>query len=63
MSEFKNMEGFPMGVDQQTWRRVAKTGLTALDREKVCPGYFLYSPYNGDGNGKGLTFLCDMEGN
>ena len=52
-----------MGVDQQTWRRVAKTGLTALDREKVCPGYFLYSPYNGDGNGKGLTFLCDMEGN
>ena len=52
-----------MSVDQQTWRRVARTGLTALDQDKVCPGYFVYSPYNGDGNGRGVTFLLDMEGN
>ena len=50
-----------MSVDQQTWRRVARTGLTGLDRDKVCPGNFVYSPYNGDGTGKGVTFLLDME--
>ena len=33
-----------MPVDQQTWRRIARTGLTGLDREKACPGYFVYSP-------------------
>ena len=52
-----------MNVDQQTWRRVARTGLTGIDRDKACPGYFVYSPYNGDGSGKGVTFLLDMEGN
>ena len=52
-----------MSVDQQTWRRVARTGLTGLDRDKACPGYFVYSPYNGDGNGNGVTFLLDLEGN
>ena len=52
-----------MSVDQQTWRRVGRTGLTGLDRDKACPGYFCYSPYNGDGNGEGVTFLLDMEGN
>ena len=52
-----------MPVDQQTWRRVARTGLTALDQDKACPGYFVYSPYNGDGEGKGLTLLCDINGN
>ena len=52
-----------MAVDQQTWRRVARTGLTALDQNKACPGYFVYSPYNGDGEGKGLTLLCDINGN
>ena len=51
-----------MSVDQQTWRRLVRTGLTARDREKACPGSFVYSPYNGDGNGKGLTLLMDMEG-
>ena len=52
-----------MSVDQQTWRRVGRTGLTGLDRDKACPGYFCYSPYNGDGTGKGVTFLLDWEGN
>jgi hypothetical protein len=52
-----------MPVDQQTWRRIARTGLTALDLDKACPGYFVYSPYNGDGEGKGLTLLCDINGN
>jgi len=52
-----------MSVDQQTWRRLARTGLTALDKDKACPGYFVYSPYNGLGNGKGVTFLLDYEGN
>ena len=52
-----------MSVDQQTWRRLVRTGLTGLDPQQVCPGYICYSPYNGDGNGRGVTFLLDMEGN
>ena len=52
-----------MSVDQQTWRRTGRTGLTGLDTGKACPGYFVYSPYNGDGTGKGVTFLMDLEGN
>ena len=30
-----------MSVDQQTWRRVGRTGLTGLDKDKACPGYFV----------------------
>ena len=33
-----------MPIDQQTRRRMTKTGLTAVDRDKACPGYVLYSP-------------------
>ena len=36
-------------VDQQSRRRMAKTGLTACDEEKACPGYLLYSPMSSDG--------------
>ena len=31
-------------VDQQTRRRMARTGLTAFDPDKACPGYVLYTP-------------------
>ena len=51
-----------MSIDQQTWRRLARTGLTGMDRAQTCPGYLCYSPYNGDGNGKGVAFLINMEG-
>ena len=42
-----------MSVDQQTWRRVGRTGLTGLDKDKACPGYFCYSPYNATALARG----------
>jgi hypothetical protein len=35
-----------------------KTGLTAYDKSKTCPGFVLYSPLNGD-----TTILLDQKGN
>ena len=46
-------------ADQQTRRRMARTGLTACVEEKVCPGYLLYAPMSGDG----AVYLVDMAGN
>ncbi len=48
-----------MSIDQATWRRTRKLGLTAHDKAKAYPGYTLYSPMFGDGT----AYLLDMEGN
>ncbi len=48
-----------MTVDQATWRRTRKLGLTAHDPEKAFLGYTLYTPMAGDGT----VYLLDMEGN
>lgn len=45
-------------VDQQTRRRMARTGLTALDEAKACPGYVLYAPLDGPGT----VLLIDLGG-
>ena len=45
-------------VEQNTRRRIMKTGLTAYNELKTCPGYVLYTPLNGD-----TTFLLDQKGN
>ena len=46
-------------ADQQTRRRIGRTGLTACVEDKVCPGYLLYAPMSGDG----AVYLVDMQGN
>ena len=48
-----------MSVDQQTRRRIVRTGLTALDEELACPGYTLYAPLFGSGE----VLLIDLRGN
>ena len=48
-----------MKVDQQSWRRYGRTGLTGLDLDQVCPGFLCYAPHHGDG----LVLLLDLEGN
>ena len=48
----------PPTIDQQTRRRIARTGLTALDRERASPGFTLYSPMYG----AGTVYLIDVEG-
>ncbi len=45
-------------VDQVTRRRIMRTGLTALDPDRACPGFVLYS-CNGAGDS---VYLIDMEG-
>ena len=47
-----------MLVDKQTRRRITKTGLTALDKDRACPGYVLYSPMNGPGD----VYLVNLDG-
>ena len=47
-----------MTIDDQTRRRSTKTGLTALDRERACPGYTLYAPMNGPGD----VYLLSLDG-
>ncbi len=47
-----------MTIDDQTRRRTTKTGLTALDRDRACPGYTLYSPMNGPGD----VYLLNLDG-
>lgn len=44
-------------VDQQTRRRIMRTGLTALDRELACPGYVLFNPGGGE-----KVYLIDLDG-
>ena len=39
-----------MTIDGQTRRRSTRTGLTALDRDRACPGYVLYAPMSGPGD-------------
>ncbi len=45
-------------VDQQTRRRMGRTGLIALNKERACPGYVLYAPMFGNGE----VYLIDLEG-
>jgi len=45
-------------VDQQTRRRIARTGLTALDEERACPGYVVYAPLTGNGE----VYLINLHG-
>jgi outer membrane protein assembly factor BamB len=45
-------------VDQQTRRRIARTGLTALDEARACPSYTLYASHNGPG----IVYLLDLQG-
>ena len=45
-------------IDQQTRRRIMRTGVTALDRQRACPGHVLYTPMSGDG----AVYLIDLEG-
>ena len=47
-----------MPIDQQTRRRMSRTGLTALDRDKACPGYVLYSPMGVSGD----MYLINLDG-
>lgn len=46
-------------IDQQTRRRMARTGLTALDEQLACPGYVVYAPLTGNGE----VYLVDLQGN
>ncbi|MCF6150252.1 MAG: aryl sulfotransferase [Candidatus Kuenenia sp.] len=45
-------------IDQQTYRRITKEGLTAFDKHKAMPGYALYSPISGPG----MVYLVDIKG-
>lgn len=45
-------------VDIQTRRRTMRTGLTALDEYRACPGYVLYAPITSSGE----VFLIDLHG-
>ena len=47
-----------MPIDQQTRRRIARTGLTAGDPERACPGHTLYAPMSGNG----AVYLLDAAG-
>ena len=46
-------------LDPQTRRRMAATGLTALDESRACPGYVVYAPMSGSGQ----VYLLDLQGN
>ena|ERR1043166_5866706 len=45
-------------IDPQTRRRLARTGLTALDETRACPGYTLYTPIFGSGT----VYLLNLHG-
>ena len=47
-----------MPIDQQTRRRMSRTGLTGLDRDQACPGFVLYSPMGGSGD----VYLINLDG-
>ena len=46
-------------IDQQTRRRTTRLGLTALDEDRACPGYVLFTPNFGSGEPR----LIDLRGN
>ena len=46
-------------IDRQTRRRAMRLGLTALDEDRACPGYVLYTPLFGAGE----PLLIDLRGN
>ena len=46
-------------LESQTRRRMAATGLTALDESRACPGYVVYAPMSGSGQ----VYLLDLQGN
>jgi hypothetical protein len=48
-----------MPLDQATWRRTRKLGLTGHEPSRAFPGYTLFAPMFGDGT----VHLIDMEGN
>jgi hypothetical protein len=48
-----------MPLDQATWRRTRKLGLTGHDPSKTFDGFTLFTPMYGDGT----VYLLDMEGN
>ena len=48
-----------MTIDQSTWRRTRRLGLTGYDSAGAYDGYTLYTPMWGDG----AVYLLDMEGN
>ena len=45
-------------IDQQTRRRILRTGLTALDEQRACPGYVLYTPLYSSGE----VYLINLQG-
>ena len=45
-------------IDPQTRRRCGRTGLTALDPDRACPGFVLFAPLYGDG----LVELIALDG-
>ena len=47
-----------MTIDGQTRRRSTRTGLTALDRDRACPGYVLYAPMSGPGD----VYILNLNG-
>jgi len=47
-----------MAIDNQTRRRMSKTGLTALNRDRACPGFTLYAPMSGPGD----VYLLNLDG-
>ncbi len=53
-----HMGGGMTQIDQQTRRRMTRTGLTALDEDKACPGYVLYCPSFFEG----AVHLIDLRG-
>lgn len=48
-----------MAIDQATWRRTRKLGLTGHDASKAFQGYTLFAPMFGEGT----VHLIDMNGN
>ena len=47
-----------MIIDNQTRRRITKTGLIANDPAQACPGYLLYAPLDSPGD----VYLVNQEG-
>ena len=47
-----------MKLDQQSWRRYGRTGLTGSDESQACPGYLCYAPHHGDGE----VLVIDING-
>ena len=45
-------------VEQNTQIRTGRTGLTACDPERACPGYIVYAPIAGDG----AVYAIDLHG-